>query len=74
MFFFLLGCLFPISILFIWKMLKLGIGYIMTKEYIINPYSSNDDSEKEEHFRDIVESVNLIIPMYPIQKKRKLKF
>jgi hypothetical protein len=67
MLFFFLGCLFPISILFFWKLLKLGIGWGMTHEYMVNPHSSKDDSDEEKYFRDVVKTVNLVIPMYPIQ-------
>jgi len=40
---------------------------------MVNPYSNVDDTDKEEHFKDIVESVNIIIPLYPIQKKRNVR-
>lgn len=73
MFYFFLGCLFPISLLLIWKLLKLAIGWGVTNEYMVNPYSNSDDTDKDVYFRDIVKSVNLVIPMYPIQKRRNIR-
>lgn len=55
MFLFFLGCLVPIGLMFVWKMLRIGIGYFMSTQHMISPFPTNDDTDKEV-YKDMKEN------------------
>lgn len=72
-FMFFLGVAFPFVVIGLWRLIKIGFGYLILDDFILTPYKNSDLTEKETYIRDTVESVNIVFPLYPIQNTKSIK-